>query len=108
VQLREEEVRYVVESALPGISRDVTDGEIASPPSVSELAESAVYSAATIRDPGSDIVETLKQVVEKTKALAGVVDKAARVCATCFSSVPRAKFGCLTSFTFMQALLGTL
>jgi hypothetical protein len=79
VQLREEEVRHVVESALPGVSRDVMDGEIAAPPPVSESTENAVCSEAAIRDPCSNIVEPLKQVVEKTKVLADAVDVATRV-----------------------------
>ena len=77
VQLREEEACHVVESTLRA-DQDVTDGEIAALPRVSEPAENAVWPVAMVQD----VVELLRQVVEKTKTLADVVDEAARVRST--------------------------
>ena len=79
MQLCEAGAQHAAGSALPGISWDAADGEMAGSPPVLEPGEGAVRLAVVIQDPDSDVVGSLKQVVGKTKALVDVVGKATRV-----------------------------
>ncbi|KAF8343194.1 uncharacterized protein EI90DRAFT_839340 [Cantharellus anzutake] len=55
------------------------DQESPTSPAVPEPVQNVISSAAAVQDLGSDVVKSLKQVVQKTKAVVDLVDKTAKL-----------------------------
>ena len=61
-------------------ARDNIEQALPPSPPISETVQDVIVSAAAVQDLGGGIMNSLKQVVDKTKIVVDFVDKVAKVC----------------------------
>ena len=79
VQLRESDALQAVRVAVSAARRDITERGIANPSPIHDSVDNAVGLVASANAMTSPLVNSLKQMVDKTKFIVDVVDKTAKV-----------------------------
>jgi len=79
LQLRESDALHAGGVAVSAARRDITEREITEPKSIPDSIGDAVVLAASVDAMASPLVNSLKQVVNKTKFIVDFIDKTAKV-----------------------------
>ena len=82
VQLRESDTLQAVRVAVSAARHDITERGIADPSPIQDSVGNAVGLAASANAMTSPLVNSLKQIVDKTKFIVDFIDKTAKVSLT--------------------------